>query len=347
MRRGGRSTWCLWLYLSTATAGGCQRRVDIDVAWLNGALEARAAAVLQRPEVDKAFDALADAVTADPDVTKSGEGLLAQLGSDPGLQPAFAAIIEAVSEHPAVTRMMAKLMRQNPRASAETLGDLFEKKFTDVVEGPAFDQAFDAAFAGLLERADVGAAVHLFERAAAANPELRRTLDGVVQARLGDDAWSRRVVALNGGEPPDRRRATQLLLDKAFSDARLAKFYVEVASLPVIRKKAAVACGRLLEAPAFQRHLEQTLARMVGDPGFQEGAVAAMIGLLERRDDAKALEVPIRGLLERPIVGEDLAALLEAVNQDPLLAPIGHEAIAGIVADEGFRATLTALVDGW
>src|SRR5262245_18280229 len=101
-------------------------------------MERRAAVVVQRPEVDKAFDALADAVTADPEVAKSGEQLLARLGADPGLQPAFQAIIEAVGEHPSVARVMAKLMRRHPRASPDELGDLLQQKFDAVIEGPAF-----------------------------------------------------------------------------------------------------------------------------------------------------------------------------------------------------------------
>ena len=118
-------------------------------------------------------------------------------------------------------------------------------------------------------------------------------------------------------------------------------------SLPVIRNKTAVACGRLLEAPAFQRHIKHALRKLVGDAGFQQGAVAAMAGLLEVPREVDALATPIGALLERPIVGKELASLLKAVNRDPLLAPIGNEAIAAIVADAGFIATLTKLIDSW
>ena len=107
----------------------------------------------------------------------------------------------------------------------------------------------------------------------------------------------------------------------------------------------AAACGRLLQAPAFHRHIKHALRKMVGDAGFQQGAVAAMAGLMDTPRDADALEAPIRALLERPIVGKELASLLKAVNKDPVLAPIGNEAIAGIVADPRFNATLTKLID--
>ena len=343
--RAAHAAWVLGLL--AAAAVGCKTRVEIDGERLKTELERRADAVLQRPEVDKAFDGLAEAVTDEPSVAKSGEDLLAQLGADPGLQPGFQAIIQAVGEHPTVAKVMARITRENPRAGPDKLSELFEKRFSDVIDSPAFDKAFDKAFAAVLERPDVNEAIQLYEKAAASNPELNRAVDDIVKARLNDPAWSRRIVALNGGKRPDRQLATQLLLDKAFSDDRLAKFYVDVVSLPVIRKKTAVACGRLLKAPAFQSHIKHAMRALVADAGFQQGAVAAMAGLLDAPRDVEALETPIRALLERPIIGKELASLLKAVNKDPVLAPIGNEAIAAIVADAGFIATLTKLIDSW
>jgi len=242
---------------------------------------------------------------------------------------------------------MARITRENPRAGPDKLSELFEKKFNKVIDSPEFDKAFDKAFADVLDRPDVNGAIELYERAAASNPELNRAIDDIVKARLNDPAWNQRIIALNGGKRPNRQLATQLLLDKAFSDDRLAKFYIEVVSLPVIRKRTAAACGRLLKAPAFQRHINHALRKLVGDAGFQQGAVAAMAGLLDASDDAEALQTPIRALLERPIVAKELAALLKAVNKDPVLAPIGNETITGIVSDPGFTATLTKLIDNW
>jgi len=72
-----------------------------------------------------------------------------------------------------------------------------------------------------------------------------------------------------------------------------------------------------------------------------------LAGLMDAPRDAEAMATPIRALLERPIVGKELASLLKAVSKDPVLAPIGTEAIAGIVADPGFTATLTKLIDAW
>jgi hypothetical protein len=343
--RAAASAWVLCVLAVVAV--GCKRRVDIDGERLKTELERRADDVLERPEVDKAFDALVEAVTAEPAVAKSGEALLGQLGADDGLQPGFQAIIQTVGEHPTVTKLMKRLARENPRAGPDQLSALFEKRFNDVVDSPAFDKAFDKGFEGVLERSDVTGAIQMFERAAAANPELNRAVDDVVKSRMNDAAWNQRIVALNGGAHPDRQRATQLLLDKAFSNERMARFYVDVVSLPVIRAKTAAACSRLLQAPAFQRHLSHSLRKMVGDPGFQQGAVAAMAGMLDSRGDAESLAAPIRGLLDKPIVGRELAALLKAVNKDPVLAPIGNEVITGIVADAGFKATLAKLIDGW
>ena len=343
-----RAAHSAWLFgLLAVAAVGCKTRVDIDGERLKAELERRADVVLQRPDVDRAFDGLADAVTDEPAVARSGEDLLAQLSTDPGLQPGFQAIIQAVGEHPAVAKLMARIMRENPRAGPDKLSELFEKRFSDVIDSPAFDKAFDKAFAGVLERPDVNDAIQLYEKAAASNPELNRAVNDILKARMNDPAWSKRVIALNGGKRPDRQQATQLLLDKAFSDDRLAKFYVDVVSLPVIRKKTAVACAQLLAAPAFQRHIKHTLRKLVADAGFQQGAVTAMAGLLDAPREVEALETPISALLERPIIGKELASLLKAVSRDPVLAPIGNEAIAGIVADAGFIAMWTKLIDSW
>src|SRR5688572_32879956 len=196
-----RAVHTAWLFgLLAVAAVGCKTRVDIDGERLKAELERRADVVLQRPEVDKAFDGLADAVTGEPAVAKSGEDLLGQLGSDPGLQPGFQAIIQAVGEHPTVAKVIARITRDNPRAGPDKISELFEKKFNGVIDSPAFDKAFDAAFAAVLERPDVNDAIQLYEKAAASNPELNRAIDDIVKARMNDAAWNHRIIALNGGK---------------------------------------------------------------------------------------------------------------------------------------------------
>ena len=81
---------------------------------------------------------------------------------------------------------MARITRENPRAGPDKLSELFEKRFSDVIDSPAFDKAFDKAFAAVLERPDVNEAIQLYEKAAASNPELNRAVDDIVKARMND-----------------------------------------------------------------------------------------------------------------------------------------------------------------
>ena len=326
---------------------GCRPHVEIDAARLTAAIAQKADRVLARPDVDRAMNQLVAAISDDAEVGASGQRIFAKLGEDPELAAGADAIINGLSEHPATKKLLRKLAAENPRARADELPALFEARFNAVASSPAFDQAFDKAFARVIDRPDVAAAVHRLERAATANPDVSRVFETAARSGATDAAVSRRLIALNGGARPDPARAADLFAEHAFSDDRIAQFYTTVFVLPAVTSKIAGACHRLLDAPAFQAHLARALRRMVADKGFQQAAIAALVGVLENPKSEDGLERALEQLLGRPVVGGELAKLVGAVIDDPALAPIGNDAIGGVVGAPAFRDSVTTLLGGW
>lgn len=324
---------------------GCGTKVEIDHERLERAVDRTIERSLKRPEVDQAVDRLLDAVMNQLALTSKGEQLLSRLGEDPALQSAFATIVGAVGEHPTTKRLVLRLMRQHPRASQADIAALFEKRISAVFGGPEFERAFDKAFEVVLEHPGVAAAIRSFERAAANNVAHGQFLSDLLREKGTEQDRTRRLIALNGGSKPDRQRAADLLAETAFSENRLAKFYAELFSLPVMQVQTARACSQMLDAPSFQQHLRHTIRDIITDPNFQKAAIATVTNLLGGVPDA--IEYTIKEVLKPPVVATALATLLVSIKNDPALESIGNEALAAIFVNTSIREHMSHLLNDW
>src|SRR5262245_58550644 len=122
----------LFLFVVLACAGCRPKPIEIDQQRFAAEVERRAALALTKPEVEKGFDALGQALLADPAVSKAGEQLLSVLAADPTLKPGFEALLGKLTSQPAMKRLALKLMRENPRAGPDKIGELTSQRVASV-----------------------------------------------------------------------------------------------------------------------------------------------------------------------------------------------------------------------
>ena len=326
---------------------GASVSLEIDDARLVKQLEARGAAASETPEFDKAMNITIDAIGADPAVAASGEKLLGRVGNDRNIAPAAEAIIASFSQSKELQQLMAKLQANNPGISAEQLGAKVEQRIDKVTNSAAFDSAFDKSFDDVLRKPALAQAFDRFGTKVANNAHMNKA----IERALGEDVFSatmnKRLTELNGGERPDRAKATDLLLEHAFTEARLTKFYVDFIGLPATRKHLATATRKLLDSPAFTTHLAKALKTILDDPVFQQQALELMATMLEDNPSEADLMAALDPLFARPAIETALAGFVDAIIDDPTLGAIGDDALKEIANDAMARAAIKKLLVDW
>lgn len=321
--------------------------ITFDQARLVAESDRRFEAALSKPESEQAMTALFERIGEDAQVAAAGERLLAAVVAEPRLGAAVEMLSGRVGEMPAMDRLAADLMASHPGLAPEQLGELAGVKVGEAIT-PALDQAMDA----MLERPDLARLFEDFGRRFARNRHVVAAIGAAMTKPGRTERWSKRLRALAGGKSPDRQRATDLILEHAFTVERCARFFISVLSTPELTARLTEATRAMLAAPSFRRHVSRLLETVVTDPVFQREALAVMEALLEHavdggKEDRTAVDARLQALLMRPEVTRALAEFVAAVLTDPELAAIGDEAVAAVMKDPGFQASLDLLLDDW
>jgi hypothetical protein len=335
-----RTLVLLPLLLGTA----CNKRVEIDSARATAELDKRWDSALETPAVEQSIEKLWDGIAADPAVGKNGEKIMAALGEDPLLQGAMAKFMEQLGQEPSMRKMVQQIIKEHPRATEDQIGDLIEKRISQVTEGPAFDKAFDKAFDALMKRPEVAKMLNTLGEKVADNPHVDKAINAGLDKIGGDEAWGARVTAWNGGKVPDKQRATDLVLEKLFPVDRLSRFYVKVYGLPSVKKELAAGTAELLGAPAFQKLTAQLVRTLADDALFRKRATETMLVLFEPSD--AALERATRQLLEAPVVPKAISTWGKGLMADASLALIGDKTLRAMVAAPDLQACISELLAG-
>jgi hypothetical protein len=240
-----------------------------------------------------------------------------------------------------------KLVKEHAGKPEGELEKLIEKRVDAVTKGKVFEAAQAKAFAELEDKPKVRAALRKLNEAIGKSRDLTDAMHDVAKKRLTDAEIAKRLRAANRGKHPDQARATELLLDSAFSVERLAAFYVDLSKQPALKRELGKGVRKLLEAPSFRAHVVAALKACIDDVTVRE-RIVALYGTFLAADPKEAdLLASVRGLLGLPVVETAVAGLIEAMLADAALAPIGREVIANVVADQGTRAAIGRLVADW
>jgi hypothetical protein len=321
--------------------------IEFDMTRLTGEFESRVSAAATAPAVEQAATACFETISADPLVAAAGERLLSALAESPKLATVGAAIVQALGESPPLQQIVTQLIADNPGMSPDAVGDAVGQRIEQVTSGPAFDRAFDQSFDKVLATPAVVKALANLQTAVANNPYLI----GIIRGAIKDDehlaSWTKRLTELNGGKRPSSSEATNLLLEHWFTAGRLERFYVDLFSLPGTQAQFALAVVKLMDSPSFVAHLSDALESVAKDPQVQQQVVDVLNTMLLDQPSEADLMAVLEPLLTTPGFALALAGFVDALVQDPALAPTGVEALEAIANDESVRALITELMTDW
>jgi hypothetical protein len=326
---------------------GAPKVLEIDEPRLLTEVDARAAKAAGGTAVEAEMDATLEAVAKDPALAAAGEALLAKLGQAPEVAQVGGAIVAKLGESKEMIALMQKLAAENPGATPDELGAIVGKRVDAATSGPAFDKAFDDAFEVLLAKPAVSGAFDRFGTAVANNTHMTKALHDVVSTGLTDAEATKRLTVLNSGAFPDKSRATDLLLEHAFTEARFEAFFVELFRLDATRRHLAVALTKLMKSPTVLDRVAKAVGTIMTDPGFEKAAMAVMMTMLSDNPTTEGIAAGLTPILSSPATEAALVALIDGALADPGLQAIGDQAVAAIASDAEVVAALKKLLVDW
>jgi hypothetical protein len=289
-----------------------------NLSRLSKALEARAAAAINEPQVEKTIATLIDGVFKDPRVANGAQALIAQMTADATISKGYEDIVSSLSESSAVKHVVQQVMAENPGANAETIGEIVGAKVEKIVEGPAFSNAIDRSMDILLARPEIAA---LFDRVGPAmmtSPEAVRVFSSAVD-----------LSSIN---------------ESMFSDKKLAAFYIDIFSLPVVKDAMAGYLSNILSEPTVRNHLIQGGQGLLSNEAFRTNAKNLMKLVFDEVPDSAAIETSVRGLFADPAVGQSISTALQNIANDPAAQRQGNLALAAIAKDPKFSQAVKSLL---
>ncbi len=292
-------------------------------------------------KMSASIDAFFDSVVADPRVTQAGERLANELMADPALAGAIETLMTRLGESPQVMAALQELMAQHPDASPEEIGELFGKQFETRWDTPAVSAAWFAAWDAYVEKMGQGGTLDLL---------YKEVVDRFV-ARIDDaalnDRITKRVIELNGGKRPDPARATQIYLDHAWSEERIASVASKIVNNPTVRTATATYITELLRVEAINTALKKHASALVTNPAIQARVLRAMHAVLGKDVDIAEVRASLTELLtDKAVVAStrEILQLLVTNDKARALAAAWYETVR---KDAALARELRAFMTDW
>jgi hypothetical protein len=335
--RAMRTLTCLAV---VACLVGCEKssssdRVRIDPG-LMYSVQARFNEVIAKPSVDKAFDLYFDGLFADPALVPVGEQLATSLASDPKVMGAATKFLEDMQKSSGMQRLVIDLMKANPRATPDEIGEMVGKHIEKTFSSPKLNASFQVIGTELIRRLDTHDAL--------------KPLGDRIDRAISDDyevRWSKRIIELNGGSTPSPRVATQLILDHALEARRLEKFLLAVLTNKTVRGQSARLVARTLSLPSVAQELRAVVADLAQDPVVQQQVMELFDLLLANVPDVDAIAAKLREMLLSKRAVTDVGRFVRVVVANPDVAKLAGEFVDALAADKELRAAFDELMNGW
>lgn len=329
--------------------GTGQRGLDptkVEAPKLEALFEQRVDEASARPAIDQAIEELLTSLMSDHTLAAQGAALFEALGNDPQLAARGKAIQESWGEGPEMEALVMRLIAEHPGASAEQIGELAGQHIERQTESQTFDQAFDFAVDRLFERPQLTAAFDSFGEAVANNRLFER---GITSALNGIDYRPvvERLTAFNGGSEPDSDRATQILIDHAFTTDRVEALLLDWLRLPETRSELGRLAGDVLQAPSFRKRLVAVSTQLLSDAEIQRRLRNCFVLLLDAQPDPAKMKARFRDALDTPRMDTLWASFMAELMQDPALQAMGSRFLERVTKSQGFSASIQRFMTDW
>lgn len=329
--------------LVLTVVAGCDKRTSrhelaMDLDGLDTQIAARLDRLYASAGVDKNMDGFVEAVLAEPALAGAGAKLFAELGADPKLAAEAEKLLGSLGESPRMLAIVKELMAANP---GQDVGTLAAEKVGKNWETPGIGKNIESSFGELISKLDVKGELGTVSRA------IERRLGATFTEPTRTAAWEARLTRLNGGTAPAPRRATQLYVDTAWSDARVQKFLTAVLVNPVLRRETATFLAELLGLDTITTALKTSAIALATDPALQAAGGQLMLELLENVPDIAAITALQRKLLLSPLTVTQAQRLAHVVLSEPKVASLVGLHLDRIAADPALKTAFEELIDNW
>jgi hypothetical protein len=336
-----RSMLVVVLCLSMACdRGGSSVPLQFDQS-LETTVAERTNRAMSSQQMSASIDAFFDSVVADPRVAQAGERLANDLMADPALAGAIETLMTRLGESPQVMAALQELMAQHPDASPEEIGDLFGKQFETRWDTPAVSAAWFAAWDAYVEKLGQGGTLDMLYKEVV-DRFVARIDDAELNQRI-----TKRIIALNGGERPDKARATKIYVDHAWNEDRIARIANTIVTNPTVRTATATYVTELLRIDAFSVALKKHASALVTNPDIQARVLRAMHAVLGKDVDIAEVRTSLTELLtHKDVVAStrELLALLVTNDKARALAAAWYETVR---KDAALVRELRAFMTDW
>jgi hypothetical protein len=319
----------------------CKRSAEfhVDVAAFKLKAQLRMEHVMSQPAPKAAMDRLFAAIAADSEIRERGTALITGLGSDPAIATPLANLMATAQGAPEIQRTVRELMASHRGATASEIGELVGKRVEANWESPPITAAWMSSWNRLLPKLQVGDVPQIFESAIGAR------FEAWVAGR--SEHWGERLTELNGGSEPTPARASELYLDRAWSEARLERFVVAALGAPGVQRECIALVRRLLKVASVRDGMRDAAAALAADSVEQTAAVALISQLTLETPSAEVVGTNLDRMLQSPVMAKSINQLVSRVLADPQVPKIFVEAFDHLRADPELASAVEDLLDRW
>lgn len=318
-----------------------------DFATVVAEFEKRVALAVDTPAVSATIDKMFDKILDDPRLTPSTDALMAKVSANPDLAATAATLVNSVAESKELQRILVELMAANPGMTPDQVGEAVGAKIEKIMDGPAFDVAFDKSMDKLLAAPQVHRAFDLLGDAAAKNPQMLSFVSDLVSSPAKLATWNTRLKELNGGVAPSQTKANELLLKNWLSADRLEKFYIDMFSSPAVQKHVTDAVIELVAEPAFAQHTIKLLEAMAADPELKPRFVNIIDTLLREGASEADISATLDPVLMNPALADAIGEFVNAIVTDDALGAIGSNTLNKALKDPEVNKLFDDLLTNW
>jgi hypothetical protein len=313
--------------------------VNIDLRRASAEIETRMANLWNRPLVAKATDQFFDSLGNNAPLKAKGMALLDTLQADPQISGPVSKLMAELTSDPSIQKTVMELMAQHPGASPDEIGTMVGDRFAAAWASPEVSMAWSKAWDGLLRRIGGDSDLSGIEHSVFARFEAKYNDSAVLEK------WNKRIGELAAGQSRDK--ATDLFLEKFFSQDRIEAIVADVLNNPTFRSESAAALGKLLTLDSVSKDARAGAAEMLADPIVHDAAVTLMKQLTTAHPDGATVSHALDSLLAAPSVVKTVKRIIHTASTDPQVAAVGNTWMDKLGQDAGLKADFDKFIYGW
>ena len=311
-------------------------RVDFDRVAV--AVAPRFEKIFADPSVDHGMDDFIASVGGSAALATASGTLAASFSADSNAMQAVTSLTSELASSPRTQEAVMVLMAAHPGQDIGALaGDIVGKNWARPEIGKQAEATGQELMSGIIAGQDFSNVAKVVEQ----------RFDGLITDTARLAAWGKRLTELNGGKAPDLSRATDLYIERAWSDARIVAFIDAILANPVVREESANALGEILVVDSISKELRSDATALLNDPDLHSASITVIQDLFATDPNAKEINKGIHDVALSPKMIAAGKRLLQLAENDPAVAAIVSRHLGRLASEPSLHQALNDFLDRW